>query len=112
MSKFCVKPFGMFLIFLTALQYLPYLIHDKSTVLLLIWSSGSGTWVGPGVFLTALQYLPYLIHDKSTALLSIWSPGSGTWVGPGVSSWDFANCCIFLFIVLMYLNGWSLVMQG
>ena len=30
----------------------------------------------------------------------------------GARALDFANCCIFLLIVLMYLNGWSLVMQG
>ena len=44
MSKFCVKPFSL-LIF-----YLPCLIHDVSVALLLIWTAGSGAWMGPGVF--------------------------------------------------------------
>ena len=48
----------------------------------------------------------------SIDLLLIWSPGSGAWVGPGISIKDFAICVIFLLIVLMYLNAWSLVMQA
>ena len=49
LSKFCVKPFQLLFCLLTALQYLPYLIHGLSIALLSIWSPGSGAWVGPGV---------------------------------------------------------------
>ena len=49
MSEFCIKPFRLLIFQKLHSRYLLYLVYDICIAFLLIWSTGSGAWVGPGV---------------------------------------------------------------